>query len=302
MHLVPTDWSHNATKDLGIRKFGDMFWKLCFAWAVLAPLVYPSSATQGSISRDLFHDDVKDEPHAEFDDVDKKRPGLIEEILKNPCHAKKCYRGEVCTLKDNTEAECVCNTDCSLYEDAGFQVCSNANLTYTSECNLNKDHCLCKHNLPGCSQPGVSRIYVEYYGICREQPKCPEDEALQFPERLRDWIFLVMETMAKRAALGEYVDLVPREGWSEHHAHAVIWKFCSLDQDPQDRHVSKRELQYTVRSLRAMEGCLMPFLDECDRDGDTRITLREWGRCLGLEDTEITNRCQSIHQHIQGTD
>ena len=28
-----------------------------------------------------------------------------------------------------------------------------------------------------------------------EQPKCPEDEALQFPERLRDWIFLVMETM-----------------------------------------------------------------------------------------------------------
>ena len=51
------------------------------------------------------------------------------------------------------------------------------------------------------------------------------------------------------------------------------------------RFVSRRELLYTIQSLKALEHCLLPFLDDCDTDNDDKITLWEWGRCLGLEGT-----------------
>ena len=46
--------------------------------------------------------------------------------------------------------------------------------------------------------------------------------------------------------------------------------------------MSRRELLYTIQSLKALEHCLLPFLDDCDTDDDGKITLFEWGRCLSL--------------------
>ncbi|GFO18554.1 sparc protein [Plakobranchus ocellatus] len=266
---------------------------------VVFALVFCSTlATHGSISSDLFEDDIKDMPHAEADSLPEASSDVMSARFRNPCYTKECYRGEMCIVDDKEQAQCVCNTDCSYYaEEPRYQVCSNTNHTYLSECDLDKDHCLCKHKLPGCSQPGVDKIYLDYYSSCREPLPCSEHSAQQFPLRMRNWMFVIMEAMAQRAGLGEYQEMVTEAAQNERHAHAVIWKFCDLDSDPQDRHVSKRELQYTVRSLRALEGCLLPFLDSCDQDENRVITLQEWGQCLGLQHSEITDRCVAIHRH-----
>ena len=65
------------------------------------------------------------------------------------------------------------------------------------------------------------------------------------------------------------------------------------------RFVSRRELLYTIQSLKALEHCLLPFLDDCDTDNDDKITLWEWGRCLGLEEGNVsyTPLCRYTHTH-----
>lgn len=50
------------------------------------------------------------------------------------------------------------------------------------------------------------------------------------------------------------------------------------------RHVSRHELFPLKAPLMAMEHCIAPFLDGCDANDDHKITLKEWGHCLGLED------------------
>ena len=37
----------------------------------------------------------------------------------------------------------------------------------------------------------------------------------------------------------------------------------------------------------ALEHCIAPFLDSCDRDNDHKITLIEWGKCLELNEVTI---------------
>lgn len=39
---------------------------------------------------------------------------------------------------------------------------------------------------------------------------------------------------------------------------------------------------------------ISPFLESCDSDSDHRITMKEWGKCLGLEDGDLEDRCEEI--------
>jgi len=39
---------------------------------------------------------------------------------------------------------------------------------------------------------------------------------------------------------------------------------------------------------------IAPFLEACDADNDHRITMKEWGKCLGLEDGDLQGRCDEI--------
>ncbi|KAK0040468.1 SPARC [Biomphalaria pfeifferi] len=225
--------------------------------------------------------------------------GLEKEWSRNPCFKKVCQRGETCVLDRDRNSKCVCQTDCGMlkFNRGQYEVCSTANVTYQSECHLNIDHCLCKSNARGCSQPGVTKILVDYFGACRDFPKCTDSDATQFPDRLRDWFYVVMDEMARRAAIGEYKDLWLETVKGHNHNYATIWKYCDLDVDPQDRRVSKRELQYLMKTVKATEQCLAPFLDKCDVNNDREITLMEWGHCLGLKDSEIVDKCHSIHQY-----
>ncbi|KAH9495318.1 dolichyl-diphosphooligosaccharide--protein glycosyltransferase subunit 1 [Bulinus truncatus] len=224
---------------------------------------------------------------------------LEKEWSRNPCFKKVCQRGETCTLDRNKHAKCVCVSNCGLLElnKKLFKVCSNNNVTYQSECHLDKDHCLCKNKERDCSSPAVKKIYLEYYGPCKEIPPCSEEYASQFPKRLKDWFYVVMNDMARKAAIGEYQDLWKEVVMNNSHNYAIIWKFCDLDVDPQDRQVSKKELQYFVKTLKSREQCLVPFLNQCDVNNDLDISLQEWGRCLGLKDDEIVDKCHSIHKY-----
>jgi len=40
-----------------------------------------------------------------------------------------------------------------------------------------------------------------------------------------------------------------------------------------------------------MESCIKPFLKSCDVNKDDKITLQEWGKCLGLKEDEIIEKC-----------
>lgn len=39
---------------------------------------------------------------------------------------------------------------------------------------------------------------------------------------------------------------------------------------------------------------ISPFLENCDADDDHRITMKEWGKCLGLEDGDLEDKCEEI--------
>ncbi|KAH9495317.1 dolichyl-diphosphooligosaccharide--protein glycosyltransferase subunit 1 [Bulinus truncatus] len=198
---------------------------------------------------------------------------LEKEWSRNPCFKKVCQRGETCTLDRNKHAKCVCVSNCGLLE-------------------LNRNYLRCAA-ITTCEK----KIYLEYYGPCKEIPPCSEEYASQFPKRLKDWVYVVMNDMARKAAIGEYQDLWKEVVMNNSHNYAIIWKFCDLDVDPQDRQVSKKELQYFVKTLKSREQCLVPFLNQCDVNNDLDISLQEWGRCLGLKDDEIVDKCHSIHKY-----
>ncbi|XP_046336261.1 SPARC-like isoform X2 [Haliotis rufescens] len=210
------------------------------------------------------------------------------------CKKKKCYRGEVCRLDNRQQAECVCLHECEPEVDPRYHVCSTKNQTYESECELDRDHCLCKTKQPGCSNARLNKIQLDYFGGCRKLTKCPDDEFEEFPIRMKEWLFLVMKQLASRDELGEYIDLLDKARNDANHTEAVLWKFCDLDSSPQDRQVSRRELQYIVQSLKAWEHCLVPFLSMCDQDSNRKITLTEWGACLGVNSKKISDKCIDI--------
>lgn len=234
----------------------------------------------------------------EYETVDVIQEGGQEEHLTNPCNKHRCKRGEVCVLKDR-QPKCECQT-CTEPADveSKLPVCSTKNVTYQSECHLDRDHCLCKSRQEGCSDVSQDKVRLDYFHACKELTPCPEFELQTFPERMRDWLFRVMNDMVMRGyeEVEDYRELLENARADESHADAVIWKFCNLDIDPEDRHVTRRELMYIIASIKPMEHCLVPFLNGCDADNDNTISLVEWGECLGIDHEAIVDKCKPIQR------
>lgn len=231
----------------------------------------------------------------EYDSVDIIKDKSAEVMSTNPCNVKKCKRGETCVL-DEGNPLCVCQP-CDEQTDEQYQVCSTKNITFESECHLDRDHCLCHTQQPGCQTEGVNKVRLDYYGSCKELSECPENEYEGFPQRMRDWLFRIMRELANREQLDEYLALLESARNDDKHADAVIWKFCDLDVDPEDRRVTRRELMFIIASIKPMEHCLVPFLNECDANDDHTIDLVEWGTCLGIGNDldQIDTKCKHIH-------
>lgn len=116
---------------------------------------------------------------------------------------------------------------------------------------------------------------------------CKEEDMADFPRRMRDWLFNIMRDLADRQELPSHYLKMQREAETNHTlrwANAAIWKWCDLDGHPHDRAVSRHELFPIKAPLMALEHCIAPFLDSCDANGDHKITLIEWGKCLELDE------------------
>uniref|UniRef100_T1DMT9 Putative secreted protein acidic and rich in cysteine ca binding region n=2 Tax=Anopheles aquasalis TaxID=42839 RepID=T1DMT9_ANOAQ len=114
---------------------------------------------------------------------------------------------------------------------------------------------------------------------------------------MRDWLFNVMHDLASRDELPEQYRALEHEAetnMTKRWTNAAIWKWCDLDGHPHDNTVSRHELFPIRAPLMALEHCISPFLESCDPNGDHRISLQEWGKCLGLEEDDLTARCAEI--------
>ncbi|XP_054716479.1 SPARC-like [Uloborus diversus] len=228
----------------------------------------------------------------EFDDA---RGGYVED----PCAKHKCGPGKMCEINEEGKAHCSCVQKCPEEIDDRRKVCSNHNETWDSDCELYKMRCLCTEELDGCKLDKYKHVHINYYGPCKDIGECSEQELIDFPRRMRDWLFNVMQELARRDELHGQVLKLEKEAEKTHDrkwVNAVIWKFCDLDVHPRDRHVSRHELFPIRAPLMAMEHCVAPFLDSCDADDDHKITLLEWGNCLGLKEDEIEDKCNIMHR------
>lgn len=123
-----------------------------------------------------------------------------------------------------------------------------------------------------------------------------------FPRRMRDWLFNIMRDMADRDELSPFYKEMEREAESNmtrRWTNAAIWKWCDLDGHPHDRAISRHELFPIRAPLMSLEHCIAPFLNNCDENDDHKISLKEWGKCLQVDEvknTKITNKTRQIQK------
>ncbi|KAF7277073.1 hypothetical protein GWI33_009474 [Rhynchophorus ferrugineus] len=172
-------------------------------------------------------------PMAAGDDLIDNRVPVID-----PCLDVQCGAGMVCELDKEGDPQCVCIETCPEETESRRKVCSNANETWPSDCSVYQQRCWCRNKDSRCAKESNVHIHIEYYGSCREMPKCKEDEMADFPRRMRDWLFNVMRDLADRQELSPKYFELEREAESNmtrRWTNAAMWKFCDLDGHPPDR-------------------------------------------------------------------
>lgn len=216
----------------------------------------------------------------------------------DPCSKIRCGAGRVCKAEETT-ASCVCIPECPEETDPRRKVCTNKNETWNSDCEVYRQRCLCDSDDIQCMGPEFKHIHIDYYGNCKEMPECTEEEMNDFPRRMRDWLFNVMRDLAERDELSDHYKTMQIENetnLTRRWANAAVWKWCDLDGHPHDRSVSRHELFPIRAPLMSLEHCIAPFLESCDPNDDHRITLKEWGSCLELNEEDMLNQCDEINE------
>lgn len=217
-------------------------------------------------------------------------------VQVDPCTKVHCGAGRVCQAKGTT-ASCVCIPQCPEELDPRRKVCTNRNETWSSDCEVYRHRCLCDTNDASCKGKDLKHIHINYYGECKSMPDCGEDEMKDFPRRMRDWLFNVMRDLAERHELPEHYMTLQMEAetnLTRRWANAAVWKWCDLDGHPHDRSVSRHELFPIRAPLMSLEHCIEPFFESCDTNNDHRISLKEWGICLEINEEDMLDRCDEI--------
>nr|CAD7444791.1 unnamed protein product [Timema bartmani] len=251
----------------------------------------PEIAEEGE--KDLYsmlEQDEKEQDKQDKEDEDKPDSEEIKDnnvAMHDPCAEKHCGAGRVCVLDELEQAQCVCIPACPEEADPRRKVCSNHNETWGSDCEVYQMRCWCDKGGPECKGEEYKHVHIEYYGVCRDMPECTEEEKADFPRRMRDWLFNIMRDLADRQELTPHYLKMEREAennLTRRWSNAAVWKWCDLDGHPHDSSVSRHELFPIRAPLMALEHCIAPFLDSCDVNDDHRITLKEWGKCLQLDE------------------
>lgn len=265
---------------------------LCLALCVLV---------NASKKKKIAKIEVNDELENLIDDIDesKKERDVTDKGLQtfetNPCENFVCGWGKECVIDKKNRPKCECISKCSIDEDPLDQVCGSNNQTFSSLCELYRQRCVCKHKSKACDDAQNAKIHLEYLGGCKKLDECTDELMAQFPERMSDWLFQVMKELKKRRELSgkDWEELVSEAESDDEkkHVYPVIWKFCDLDIKPHDKSVSHHELIPITAPVIPMESCIKPFLENCDANKDGSISIKEWGKCLGLKEGEIQERC-----------
>ncbi|KAI7697588.1 Sparc [Sarcoptes scabiei] len=213
----------------------------------------------------------------------------LQEIEEDLCKNVKCGFGQECIYDhENNEGVCICIRECAPNTDLRRRVCSNYNETWQSDCHLMKHRCDCLRDSEKskfCTDDH-KHMHINYYGECKEIEACEQDVLDDFPRRMRDWLDNIISYSKIKV---DNPDVTHK--WID----AIIWKFCDLDKEPHDRFVSRHELFPLRAPLLSMESCISDFLDDCDADEDHKITLVEWGKCLGASPDEMEDKCNQFH-------
>ncbi|CAI4225863.1 unnamed protein product [Auanema sp. JU1783] len=231
------------------------------------------------------------------EEQDSDESGSVKKVeVKNPCEDHVCGWGKECVVGKKGEPICECISECpELDGDPNDKVCANNNETFSSLCDLYRNRCLCKKGSKHCENKHHAKVHLEYLGECKQLNECTDELMAQFPERMADWLFQVMKELKKRRELHkmEWEELIQEAETDDEkkHVYPVIWKFCDLDIKPHDKAVSHHELIPITAPVIPMESCIKPFLEGCDADNDGNISIKEWGKCLGLKEGEIQERC-----------
>lgn len=225
-------------------------------------------------------------------------PGVVED----PCASILCSAGRSCVVTSTGAGACQCVEACEEETDPRRRVCSNYNETWMTDCDLHRQRCLCVDGRSGCQEEKYSHLHIDYYGQCQELPECAEEELVDFPRRMREWLFNVMRDMADRQILSPHYRQLEEEAEQDETqkwSNAVVWKWCDLDGHPKDKKVSRHELFPLRAPLYTLEHCISPFLDSCDPNEDHQITLKEWGMCLKLDQEDLDSMdelCEDIRE------
>ncbi|NP_001155422.1 sparc-like isoform X1 [Acyrthosiphon pisum] len=220
---------------------------------------------------------------------------------QSPCQKKHCGAGRVCKLTENGEAECVCISDCPVETEDRRRVCSNYNQTWGSDCEIHRMRCNCEEKSEKCSNPEFSHLHVEYYGACKQLSACSDSEMADFPRRMREWLFHIMQDLADREELSPHFKNkmnVAETNMTKLWSNAAVWKWCDLDGYPHDRAVSRHELFPIRAPLMYLEHCIAPFLNKCDDNSDHMVTLEEWGNCLEIPKETLEDECDDLRQEL----
>lgn len=233
--------------------------------------------------------------HEDDEQDDPDVAGGYDNVIADPCRQKQCGPGKECDLDEERKPVCVCVHKCPPETQESSKVCSTHNVTFDSECELYRQKCLCHRGHAECRERRHKKAHLDYYGSCKEITECTEEEMEEYPERMRTWLYLVMEELARREDLSEPARRMAQEAERRPKKWVlpVIWKFCDLDES-HDMQMSAHELLAISAQLKPLEHCTGPFLVQCDSDQSGYISLHEWGKCLGLEDDEIEDRCQKL--------
>uniref|UniRef100_A0A3Q3MR18 SPARC-like 1 n=1 Tax=Mastacembelus armatus TaxID=205130 RepID=A0A3Q3MR18_9TELE len=229
----------------------------------------------------------------------------------DPCDNFHCKRGKMCKLDADNKPGCVCKepSECPPSVNEFEHVCGTDNKTYDTSCELFATKC----NLEGTKRG--HKLHLDYTGPCKLIPPCVENELVQFPLRMRDWLKNVLLQLYEHDSMSPGF-LTPKQRFrvkkifeNERRLHAgdhsvellamdfeknynmyiypVHWQFAQLDQHPSDRFLSHSELAPLRVPLVPMEHCTSLFFQECDADKDKQVSFKEWTSCFGIRNEDM---------------
>lgn len=239
---------------------------------------------------------IQERMNEEKQDLDGEKESINHGPISLPdlCAELGCGEGEECIIEEG-KARCQCIKSCPLESNFRNNVCTNANVTFNSECEFHRQECLCAEESPICLDKSVLDMHLDYFGACVAIKPCTKEELNNFPTRMAEWLKSVMESLDVRQELSvHYSDLHRRSRRSSNPLIVpAIWEFCNIDSS-HDRILSRSEFFPLIAPLKALEHCIGDFLDLADGDSNGEITLKEWGMALNIQEDEIEDICESI--------